>query len=45
MSLSLWRPMLLLSPGGVLLGDAGTVVQEFGDVWLEPVLSQPIHVK
>ena len=31
--------------GGVLLGDAGAVIQEFGDVWSEPVLSQPIHVK
>ena len=31
--------------GGVLLGDGGALLQEFGDAWCEPILSQPIHVK
>lgn len=37
---------LLLLRGGVVLGDAGVVLEEFGDVWCEPILSQPIsHLK
>ena len=31
--------------GGTLLGDQGCVVEEVRDSWVEPILSQPIHVK